>query len=548
MAWSLWVLLLACAVGTRALDCTFDGALGKLAFTAMQCPGNASCVVAASAADRTAQQMFIPVGCCPQALPVPCVTNTSTWTKLHGCCPLGQVCCVANMPNVNYMMGCAEDVSQCCLDRICPPGYSCCVSGTSVTCCPNNMLCRGKDYAVPIEGLGFNSTRAKVSTFFPDITDDQLCIPIHVTNDLNLTFGPDGIPTLYPLNVTFYEYNVRSGGTLYYAQGAYRSPNVTACGRGFCYDDDVCVHRYRNVTKPRIFRSPEFACRTAPMGDPVSWQAGCYHLGYEEEVASYPAGCCPVDTTPCGAHSYTFTPYVVNTHASSFLYQQLFACANENETCCFPYVCPMGAKCCTARRAINGVLINETALAELFGERMLATANEGHNYCCPEDAVCCEFVPRVAYTTQAASRRPKSLPFCGTDETCTRDYYSPNRKLFDPQYVQVATPFAPGQNWFTDEVAKRTALGIVGNPTYYTQNSSKLSQTCYYTIDVDGDTNDVTFFDITCEVLNSGNTSSPAQVPFAGNFAPYDQLAIEFNRGGPIVCPPNAPAPWCVMP
>lgn len=548
LAVCLLVAWAACYV--RALNCTYETPLGTLEFPAYPCPGNASCVVAAAQGQSSVQQMFIPIGCCPENLPVPCVTNLTSYYKLQGCCPEDHVCCVSTgMPAKTFMTGCALKASQCCVNTICPPNYRCCRQGSSSACCPEGTLCRADDFFVATTGDGFNSTRLRVSSFFPDITDDQLCIPLHVTQNLSLTFI-DGFPTFYPLQMTEYLWDVPSGGTLQYVSGVNRTPDVSPCGRGFCHDTDECVSRYRNMSKPRIYRSPGLACSTAKMMDPVAWTGGCFHMGYEVEEASYEAGCCPPDTTACGGHVHTFTPYAINSHASPMLYYQVFGCAAENETCCYPFMCPVGAQCCTARRQVNGVDIDLETLTALFGEGLLATVNEGFNYCCPEDAYCCEYIPPSASNLQYASRRAKAVPFCGMDDTCTRDYYSGNRRLLPEEFTRVAIPF--NGTHFSDSLYRREQLGIVGNVEYYTNTSTELQDTCYYQVDVNAsDTNDVRYFDIECQILNGGNvtsTSGVEQVKFRGNFAPFDQLAIEGNISGPIVCPPTKPAPWCIMP
>lgn len=541
---------LVCALlsGASALNCTWDSSLGTLAFPAYECPGDATCVVSAAAGENSVQQMFLPVGCCPSDLPTPCMTNSSTYIKLHGCCPEGSVCCLNSLPGNNFLMGCAATAAQCCHDRICPPGYACCYSERGIACCPEGTLCRGRDYLVPVTADGPQSAYDFVSTFL-NVSDDQLCIPAHITDDENLTVAVDGSPTRYPLQIDTYLNPGISGGTLFYVTNVTRTPAVFECGRYMCHDGDTCVHRYRNVSHPRVLRSRAPGCAAAKMRASTSWDAGCYKLGYEVEESSFEAGCCPGGTTPCGAHSHTFTPYAINAHASPFLDYPVFACAQANETCCYPFLCPASAQCCTARRQVRGIDINETALAETFGPTMLATANEGHNYCCPSDAFCCEFIPRAASAADA-SRRPKAIPFCGMDETCTRDYYAGNRRRFHPDVVREAVPFAVGGNHFTDGLAFRTSAGAVGNVEYYGQNITSLDQTCYYALDINGDTNDVGFFDITCSVLNNGTgtRNSPAGQAYAPNTAPFDQISFELQLGGPITCPSPAPQPWCVVP
>jgi len=542
--WAVWALIATAS----ALNCTWDSSLGTLEFTAYACPGNASCVVSAAAGADSVQQMFIPVGCCPSELPTPCMTNTSTYTKLHGCCPEDSVCCLNTLPGNNFLMGCAATKEQCCHDRICPPGYSCCYSERGIACCPDGTLCRGRDFLVPINPDGPQSTFGLVSTFL-NISDDQLCIPAHMTNDVNLTTAIDGSPTRYPLQFSTYLNPGVSGGTLYYVTNVTRTPDVFECGRYMCHDGDTCVNRYRNVSHPRVLRSRDPGCINAKMRERPSWDGGCYRLGYEIEEDSFEAGCCPVDTTPCGAHPHTFEPYPINAHASPFLNYPVFACAMTNETCCYPFLCPATAQCCTARRQVRGIDINETALAEAFGPTMLATANEGPSYCCPGDAFCCEFIPRAASSSDA-SRRPKAIPFCGTDETCTRDYYAGNRRLFRADMVREAIPFTPGGDHFADGLAFRTGLGVVGTANYYGPNATTLDDTCYYQLDLNGDTNDVAYFDVACSVLVNGTAvrKSPAGQQYAANTAPFDQIAFELQLGGPITCPTPTPEPWCIVP
>ncbi len=550
-ALAVWLLVAAWwACCTHSLNCTFDSPLGTLTFNAYGCPGNASCVVAASQGQSTVQQMYIPIGCCPDTLPTPCITNTTSYYKLQGCCPQGQVCCTSTgMAASTFMTGCAKSARQCCVNNICPENYYCCRQGSKATCCPKGTLCRNDDFFVSVAPTGYNGTNVRISTFFPEINADQMCIPLHITSDINLTFT-DGFPTFYPLVMTEYLYDVPSGGTLQYVSDVNRTPDVSPCGRGYCFDTDECVSRYRNISKPRIFRNPGFDCSKAKMMNPLDWDAGCFELGYETEVASYEAGCCPQNTTACGAHVHTFTPYEINSHASPFLYHQVFGCAGENETCCYPFMCPAGAQCCTARRQVDGVDIDLQNLTALFGPGLLATVNEGYNFCCPEDAYCCEFIPPSASNMQFASRRAKAVPFCGMDDTCTRDYYSGNRRLLPEEFTRITIPF--NSTHFEDSLYRRQQLGIVGNVNYYTTNETKLQDTCFYNITVNsGDSDEVKYFDIECQILNTGNvtsTSGVEQVKFRGNFAPFDQLAIEANIQGPIVCPPTKPAPWCIMP
>jgi hypothetical protein len=189
--------------------------------------------------------------------------------------------------------------------------------------------------------------------------------------------------------------------------------------------------------------------------------------------------------------------------------------------------------------------INETEVATRFGPTLLATANEGHNYCCPEEAVCCEYIPDAA-TSENASRRPKSIPFCGSDATCTRDYYSNNRKLYKPEAVREAVSFTGDH--FTDGLAHRTGLGVVGNVDYYTTNLTSIDDTCYYVVYINGDTNDKKYFDVSCQVLNGGTcVDSPARQCFAENMAPFDQIALEIALSGAIPCPTPTPHPWCTV-
>lgn len=538
------VVLCALVSLVGGLDCSWDSPTGKLAFTGYGCPGNATCVISAARGESSTQHMFLPLGCCPADLPTPVTTNTTTYTKMHGCCPAGQVGCVSGTPGNRYLMGCATDVAQCCHDRICPDDYKCCVSELGIACCPRTTMCRASDYFVPIEANGYNSLQARVSSFF-DTPDDHHCVPAYMTTNFSLTTAGDGTPLPFPLEVVTYPSNATYETFNYYVVNVTRTPDVFDCGAVMCYDGDMCVNRYRNVSKPRVIRAAGmFGCAEAKMTDQSAWDAGCFRLDHAVEEAVHPAGCCPMDTTPCGAHDHTFTPYEINAHSSPVLYEPVFACARANETCCYPFLCPPGAKCCTARRQVNGMDINVTTLAESLGPLLLATANEGHNYCCPDDATCCEYIPEAA-ASENASRRPKAIPFCGTDDTCRRDYYSNNRKLYPATAVREAIPFTGDH--FTDGYAHRTALGIVGNTTYYAASDSIVDGSCYYLIDVNGA--QVEPFTITCSVLNGNEcAASPAGLCFAQNVAPFDQIALELILEAGIPCPSPTPHPWCISP
>jgi hypothetical protein len=271
-----YAAIVLCAwVGVFALDCTWDTPIGTLQFPNYACPDNATCVVTAARGPASTQHMFIPVGCCPQDLPVPVTNNASMYTKLHGCCPVNHTGCLSGRPGAQFLMGCARNRAQCCQDRICPEGYTCCTSRLGVSCCPSNTMCRSGDFFVPVEPAGVYSRHERVSWFFPDTAPDAHCIPAHLPNaetEYNLTVDANGAPLRYPLEIALYESPIAYENNFYYVVNVTRAPGVYDCGKTMCYDGDECVYRYRNVSKPRVVRNTTGAgCSTPWRGLPAAF-------------------------------------------------------------------------------------------------------------------------------------------------------------------------------------------------------------------------------------------------------------------------------------
>lgn len=529
--------------GWAEVNCTTPHPTGEITFPFFKCPNNTHCVVSDiggssfSSGSNGGINSLIPVGCCPDHLRTHCHQNGTTYSNLLGCCPYESVCCVGLQSGREYLVGCAARSTQCCNTRICEEGYSCCISSKGSTCCPDTTLCRAFDQYLPVNDTNNGLRTARISSFF-NISDDQMCIPLDNSGpDFNVTgiFEYPNIVVQYP---TPY-------GIGYYVADIVGNPNVTVCGTQMCHTGDECVHRYRNISKTRVFRNTTAACADAKMMNASYWGVGgCFRVGSEIETASFPAGCCAPGKTPCGAHQHTFTPYEINTHSSPFLYDLISGCTNENETCCYPFICPPETQCCTAQRQVFGKDIDMALLRLDLGNVSFASNNEGHNFCCPAEAFCCEYIPSHALE-RTVSMMPKSIPFCGTDANCTLNFFGSRRTIYPRRAVRETIPWT--DTFFNEELAFRQSLGVVGNTNPYTPNSTELDDTCFYQATVAMGTNppETIFFDIPCSVLANGNTPSVAGAILAPNVAPAIQIQKEIALGGKIPCPSPTPEVWC---
>ena len=446
------------------------------------------------------------------------------------------------------MMGCALRQEQCCVDRICPVGYRCCVSPLGTTCCPQDTICRGSDVFVPTTFAIENATEARLSTFV-NVSDTQLCLPITSEvgspTDPLVPVGPYYEFPPYIIETTFSGIQTVPGIDQFYYRvvDIMPSQNVTACGRQMCNLGDECIYRYRNLTRPFIAQNTsDPICLGRKLMDQSAWDDGCYFYKPEHVEESYPVGCCPADTTPCGAHQYTFNQYEVNAHDSPVLYDTMTACVYANETCCFPQVCPPATQCCTARRQIYG---NITALKELYENVTFISDNEGQTMCCPDDAYCCEFIPLNA-SPEIGRFTPQSMTFCGLDDTCRFSYYGNRRRKLPEDRVSLTTPITV--NFFTGDYDWRVSKGIVGNMSPM-QGDTPDNNICVYNVK-DTSTGQNQHYDITCEVLNKGEAPSSidAGLKFAKFVGPGVQYQAELELGGPITCPSPTPQIWCVPP
>lgn len=523
------------------VNCTMSHRTGEIEFPFFKCPNNTHCVVSSIGGygERSPGGLnsFVPVGCCPDTQPNHCHSNATVYGSLLGCCPEATVCCVGTLSQQRYLVGCARSPSQCCDTRICEEGYSCCRTPSGSTCCPNATLCRAHDVYVPAES-GVNGLRTKrISSFF-NISSSQLCIPIDGTlYDENVS-----LPVEYPYSVTLYPSPQGFQDTEgHYVNSIAETPNVTECGKRMCLDGDVCIHRYRNVSVPDVFRNstlPE--CVGAQMLNNTAWDIGCFRRVWTTDEKNYTVGCCAPGKTPCGAHSHTFEPSEINSHVSPFLTEEILGCVGENETCCHPYICSAGSRCCTARRQIDGIDINITAFRETIANTTFATHNEGHQFCCPDEAFCCEYIPAHA-AKRTMSMHAKSIPFCGLDATCTSNFFGNRRTFYKPRAVRETIP------WDADPIAEqlafRQSLGIVGSPSPPPAPPG-FANTCYYTILIGTDPTPVPFT-INCAVVGRGEAVSGAGAIFAPGVAPSRQMTLEEELGGKIPCPTPVPEVWC---
>jgi hypothetical protein len=539
-----WLILLLAIVINAAVviaevNCTASHDTGDIEFPFFKCPNNTHCVISdigAYAGIKSNGGLFslMPVGCCPDHLTEHCLINGTAYSNLVGCCPASTVCCVNRLDSDNYLVGCAEKTTQCCGARICERGYRCCTSRLGSSCCPESTMCESSDFA--LKSAISPQLESSMHRSFFNISVQQMCIPV----DYNYEGYGNFTDASYPYILE--KYNVTSptrNFTSYFVIGIEETPNVTECGNQMCYNDDECIYRYRNISKTRIYRNmTNPLCTSAKVMGNNTFDTDCFRIDTEIETERFAAGCCAPDKTPCGSHSYTFSPYPINAHSSPFLYDRILGCASANETCCHPFICPPEAKCCTARRQVYGYDYNITKLREDIGNTSFATNNGGHNFCCPAEAVCCEYIPEHAIK-HLTNMRPKSVPFCGTDDTCTRNFFSNGRLLYPQRAVRETIPW--DNDPFLEALAFRQSLGVVGNTNPYITNPQDLANTCYFDIMNNGT---LYYFDISCKVLNVGDAASMAAV-FAPNVAPFVQLKTEEELGGVIPCPSPTPEVWC---
>lgn len=541
---AVFLCITYCNHADAYVNCTFEHRTGLVEFPAFRCPNNTHCVVSDIGGNSLGSGSqggifsLLPVGCCPDHLTTHCHYNGTSYSGLLGCCPPESVCCVASHSGLDYLAGCAVSAEQCCDERICEEGYKCCRSSRGSTCCPNATVCRDSDHYLPAQFTTDGIRTMRISSFF-NITADQMCIPADYRGGYNTTDNTR--PVGYPLIIVQFpavDGTVNRSG--FYVTGIVETPNVTVCGSQMCYADDVCIHRYRNMSKTRVYRNLTIpACANAKMMNETEWTNGCFRVDAITETTSFAAGCCAAGKTPCGAHDHTFDQHAINAHASPFLYDPIMGCAGENETCCHPFICPAGAQCCTAKRQVFGKDVDMALLRDDLGNRSFASNNEGHNFCCPAEAVCCEYIPNHV-KERTVSMRSKSVPFCGTDSTCTRNFFGNNRTPLHTRAVRETIPW--DDTHFNEGIAFRQSLGVVGNFNPYTTDPGVLSDTCYYTALIGTERE---YFDISCGVLNQGNTTSLAGAMLAPNVAPGIQLDRESELGGIIPCPSPTPEIWC---
>lgn len=522
------------------VNCTVSHRTGDIIFPFFKCPNNTHCVVSSLSGDGArapgSRFSFVPVGCCPDSQPIHCKSSGTTYTNLLGCCPADSVCCVGTASTQRYLIGCAKNANQCCRASICEEGYSCCRTLQGDTCCPDTTVCRSRDQYLPAEPSTFGLRTKRISVFL-NISSDQRCIPMDVSVDLDANRTVE-----YPYNVTRYPSTSNlTNYEGYFVNSIAATPNVTLCGTRMCYDDDTCVHRYMNRSYSRVHQNTTAECANASTLNVTAWDIGCFRRVWNTDEQSYAVGCCAAGKTPCGAHRHTFEPYEINAHTSPFLTEEISGCAAANETCCHPYICSAGSRCCTARRQVDGVDINITAFRERLANTTFVTHNEGHQFCCPDEAFCCEYIPSHA-ASRAMSMQPKSIPFCGLDATCTTNFFGNRHVFFPSRAVRETIPWDADP--FTEELAFRQSIGIVGNPAPTPTPPPGFEGTCYYQVNIGG-TDPPTPFTTNCQVINSGLGISGAGAFFAPNVAPRDQIILEEALGGKIPCPSPTPEIWC---
>ncbi len=293
----LWGGLECCIHPSSFLNLTFN----------FGCPANVTVCVFDPTVDYNTQvvALYRPAGCCPVESPNGCFTRRRG-NGLVGCCPDEKPnCCFNSM--TNKWLGCVDDPGECCDDKICPYGYTCCRSkvGTGTVCCPRyGASCFDQDYFV----YGLNrSVHAVISEYYDDMDPDEQ--PVKLGEHFGLIYGYHGcIPepggefgpvsvdlyisnetdryaddycddkaqrTTYRLRPSLRRYakhpdDLDSNGIPYYSFGAIdpedydlqisaeaarfgslEDLNFTSCGRHLCYGErDYCVYRYVNETRP----------------------------------------------------------------------------------------------------------------------------------------------------------------------------------------------------------------------------------------------------------------------------------------------------------
>lgn len=312
---------------------------------------------------------------------------------LYGCCPDNSTCCVSS----KTFLGCAHSLNQCCNDRICPDGYGCCggvpasfydqvASGTATKCCP---LPPGAD-------INDKSTYCQAAV----IGDVSLA---------NSTKAWTGCLVSYTETLDFCDYrgsySVLSGNNTVDWMDFIDAGLVTEP----CFVDGINTPVCRNLTNKCQDTSECAYFNHVSLGTDIN--------PYYDEAAvveyEQVGGCCPVGTDAC-----------VDVGAPSFFggneQDIVRGCADPalGETCCGPYVCPIGTRCCSGNETRERLDSTQEQLDLGIATQANYTVYYG---CCPTELECCNRVERDPENAQFGLRFFCGAPF--KNESCARNMH-----------------------------------------------------------------------------------------------------------------------------
>lgn len=132
--------------------------------------------------------LFPPAGCCPVEAQKPCFGRKSG-EGIKGCCSDEKpVCCYSDVDG--EWTGCATNREECCGDKICPVGYTCCRGKHLIgnVCCPRyGGSCFDDNYFA----YGLNrAVKAATRPFYDDTDPNEQ--PILLGDYFNLSIGYHG--------------------------------------------------------------------------------------------------------------------------------------------------------------------------------------------------------------------------------------------------------------------------------------------------------------------------------------------------------------------
>lgn len=349
------IALQASTLNAVQTDCTYSSVLDD---TFSNCPPNTCHVVIQRAVPwLTAEsgvlwQTNLSIGCCPKDL---YGIYDSTDNLLYGCCSTTDSPSGVPVPCFNTqrrMIGCTNYASRCCTEQICSKGYVCCGG----QCCPAlgtdpyslETSCATQLERDPLTGESISVYRGCIdpSSLFTcqPLTTYSVSCPPYDVNDPSITcpFCP------YPdITCTF------------------PPPNLPAlqlpCGSaGDCIKTNLVIKNCSGVV---------LGCtdNVSVVDIPV----GCSSIADKSDVCVYPS----VGTAPI-----------------------LVGDREVGETCCGPYICAPGMKCCSNTTVALNVFEQPFNRTEFFG-------------CCPdvpEISCCYNNIMRVRDTRSTANF------FCGS--------------------------------------------------------------------------------------------------------------------------------------